>query len=130
MEDQKKEYDIDSIKTRSRENSVEIIHYFQTSNKYLEEKNEKSLKKVYELELEKNKLIEEFEKNYNITLEKAKEAKENSWHFERDFNLDDFNKIENINDKISGEKFFILQRKKLIEKNNNVIEEIENRYKK
>lgn len=129
MENQKRNWDAENIKTRSKENSAEIIHYFQTSNKYLEEKIEKSLKKVEDLELEKAKLIEEFEKNYKITFEEAKEAKENSWHYDRDFNLDDFNKIENIIDKINGEKFFVLQREKLVKKNEGVIEDIENWYK-
>ncbi|MBD5446007.1 MAG: hypothetical protein HDR31_01675 [Mycoplasma sp.] len=129
MENQKRNWEIANQRPRSKENSAEIIQYFQTSNKYLEEKNEKSITKVNDLESERDRLLEEFERNYNISFEEAKNAKENSWHFERDFNLDDFNKIEKIIDKINGEKFFFHQRNKLIKKNDEVIKDIENWYK-
>lgn len=129
MENQKKDFEVEAIRTRSRENSVEITQYFRTSNRYLEEKNEKSLKRINELETEKNNLIEDFQKKYNISFESAQNAKRNSWHSERDFNLDEFNKIEAIIDKINGEKFFIHQRTKLIEKNENVIEDILNSHR-
>lgn len=129
MENQKKDFEVEAIRTKSKENSIEITKYFRTTNKYLEEKNEKSLKRINELETEKDNLIEDFQKKYNISFESAQNEKRNSWHAERDFNLDEFNKIEAIIDKINGEKFFINQRTKLIEKNENVIKDILNSHR-
>lgn len=125
MENQKRDWKIANYSGASKRNSEEVIQYFQTSNKYLVEKNEYSENKIAALDLEIKTLLEEFEKNNGISFEEAKNYKDNAWHYDRDFNLEEFDKLEKLIEKLEGEKFFIYQRNKLKTKNDEVIKDIQ-----
>lgn len=107
--------------------SKETLKYFEKSNDLTFERNLQSVKYIEELEYQRDQLIALFESKYNITFDEAKAYVENSDHKERDFNLEEYNEIINLTDKIDGEKFFIYQRNKLIRKNKEVIHNINNK---
>ncbi|MDE5767562.1 MAG: hypothetical protein K2H56_03360 [Malacoplasma sp.] len=106
------------------ESSKSTIDLLEKSIENSNERNRMSLEKIekweFELTIQKNEF---FEIN-GITFEEATEYINNSWNPDNDFNLEQYNSIKQIEDKISGEKFYIYQREKLIYKNRSIIEEI------
>lgn len=114
----KKESEINSSK--------ETIRYFEKANDSSLKKNIESSKKIEELELLKNQMISDFEDKYKIEFSKAQELVESSHNPSKHYNLDCYNEIIKIIDKIDGEKFYIYQRNRLINKNKEVIRDISN----
>ena len=106
------------------ESSKSTIGLLEKSVENSYERNRMSWDKIenwsYQLEMLKN----EFKELNGITFEEATEYVNNSWNPDNDFNLEQYNSIKKIEDKISGEKFFIYQREKMIYKNKAIIEEI------
>lgn len=114
----KKESEINSSK--------ETIRYFEKANDSSLKKNIESSKKIEELESLKNQMILDFEDKYKIEFSKAQELVETSHNPSKYYNLDCYNEIIKIIDKIDGEKFYIYQRNRLINKNKEVIRDITN----
>lgn len=104
--------------------SRDTIKYFERSNDLTITKNIESVKKIEELERERDLRVKEFENKYKLTFEDAKLLVDNSYHANRDFNLDEFNEISQLNDLIDGEKFYIYQRNRLVDRNKQIISSI------
>lgn len=114
---------------RALDNSKSTIELFEKSIENAKERNRYSWSKIQDWESELVVSKEMFYQINGITFEEATEYINNSWNPNNDFNLDEYNKIKNIEDKISGEKFYIYQREKQIYKNSKIIEEIYERIK-
>lgn len=106
------------------ESSKSTIDLLEKSIENSNERNRMSLEKIEKWEFELNIQKNEFFEINGITFEEATEYINNSWNPDNDFNLEQYNSIKKIEDKISGEKFYIYQREKLIYKNRSIIEEI------
>ncbi|MDE6894000.1 MAG: hypothetical protein K2J02_01315 [Malacoplasma sp.] len=106
------------------ESSKSTIDLLEKSIENSNERNRMSLEKIEKWEFELNIQKNEFFEINGITFEEATEYINNSWNPDNDFNLEQYNSIKQIEDKISGEKFYIYQREKLIYKNRSIIEEI------
>lgn len=124
----KSQWDKIEIK-KSIENSKSTIDLFNKSIENAIATNNNSWKKIDKWLSQLLVTKEEFKNLNQITYEEACEYFDNSQNPDRDFNLEQFNSIKFLEDKISGEKFFIYQREKLIYKNTKVINEINNRIK-
>ena len=111
------------------ESSKSTIDLLEKSIENSNERNRMSLEKIEKWEFELNIQKNEFFEINGITFEEATEYINNSWNPDNDFNLEQYNSIKQIEDKISGEKFYIYQREKLIYKNRSIIEEIYKRIK-
>ncbi|MDE5545426.1 MAG: hypothetical protein K2I76_02345, partial [Malacoplasma sp.] len=106
------------------ESSKSTISLLEKSIENSNERNRMSLEKIEKWEFELNLQKNEFLEINGITFEEATEYINNSWNPDNDFNLEQYNSIKKIEDKISGERFYIYQREKLIYKNKSIIEEI------
>ena len=106
------------------ESSKSTISLLEKSIENSSERNRISFEKIDKWEFEVSQKEEEFFQINGITFDEATEYINNSWNPEKDFNLEQYNSIKKIKDKISGEKFYIYQREKLIYKNGTIIQEI------
>ncbi|WP_412032344.1 hypothetical protein [Malacoplasma muris] len=104
--------------------SKETIRYFERANDSSLKKNIESSKKVEYLENLRDQLIYDFEDKFKISFDEARELVESSNNASRFYNMDEYNEIIAIIDQISGEKFYIYQRNRLINKNKEVIRDI------
>lgn len=109
---------------KSIENSKSTIDLFKKSIDNAIAANNSSWSKIDSWVSNALVIKEEFKNINGITYEQACNYFDNSQNPDKDFNLEQFNSIKQIEDKISGEKFFIYQREKLIYKNTRVIDEI------
>ena len=109
---------------KSIENSKSTIDLFKKSIDNAIAANNSSWSKIDSWVSNALVIKEEFKNINGITYEQARNYFDNSQNPDKDFNLEQFNSIKQIEDKISGEKFFIYQREKLIYKNTRVIDEI------
>lgn len=104
--------------------SKETIRYFERANDSSLKKNIESSKKVEYLENLRDQLIYDFEDKFKISFDEARELVESSNNASRFYNMDEYNEIIAVIDQISGEKFYIYQRNRLINKNKEVIRDI------
>lgn len=104
--------------------SKQTIKIFERSIINAQEKNEASIVKIEELEKQFEVLNNDFFAMNGIYFDQAQEYVDNSDNPSRDFNLQEFNRIKNIQDKICGEKFMIHQREQQIAKHNKSIEDL------
>lgn len=115
-------------RTLSIENSInsskQTIRLFEKSIAYAQEKNEDSWIKIREWEKQFNILNQDFFDINGISFDEAQEYVDNANNPNEEFNLEEFNRLKNLKDKIDGEKFFIHQRELLIEKNIKIINDI------
>lgn len=105
-------------------NSKQTIRLFERSIAYAEEKNEASYIKINEWEKQFQILDQDFYDLNGIHFKEAQEYVDKSNNPDEEFNLEQYKKLESLRDKIDGEKFFIYQRDKIIEKNKKIIEDI------
>ncbi|BAC43884.1 hypothetical protein [Malacoplasma penetrans HF-2] len=112
---------------RALDNSKSTIKLFEKSIENSKERNKYSWSKISAWKSELVVCKNLFQEVNGITYEEATEYINNSWNPENDFNLEEYNKIKNIEDKINGEKFYIYQREKQIYKNSKIIDEINQR---
>lgn len=104
--------------------SKETIRYFERANDSSLKKNIESSKKIEYLENLKDQLIYDFEDKFKMAFDEARELVETSNNASRFYNMDEYNEIISVMDQINGEKFYIYQRNRLINKNKEVIRNI------
>ncbi|MCF0217462.1 MAG: hypothetical protein HUJ42_00245 [Malacoplasma sp.] len=109
------------------EDMLSTISIFKKSIENANERNKISFKKISELESEAFVLKEKFIDLNGISYEDAIVHVESSKNPDSEFNLEQFNLIKSIEDSISGERFFVYQREKLISKNQKIIVDISER---
>ncbi len=105
-------------------NSKKTIKLFERSISNAQERNESSYVKIAEWQKEFDEKNEEFFNINGIYFDEAQEYIDRSNNPDEEFNLESFNVLKDLRDKINGEKFFVNQREKQIEKNIKVIENI------
>ncbi|MDE5841674.1 MAG: hypothetical protein K2H11_01710, partial [Malacoplasma sp.] len=84
------------------ESSKSTISLLEKSIENSNERNRMSLEKIEKWEFELNLQKNEFLEINGITFEEATEYINNSWNPDNDFNLEQYNSIKKIEDKISG----------------------------
>lgn len=105
-------------------NSKQTIKIFERAIANAQEKNEASYVKIAEWEKQFNALNEDFISLNGISFEEAQQYVDSSNNPNDEYNLQEFDRLNALQDKINGEKFFIHQREKQIEKNEKIIQDI------
>lgn len=105
-------------------NSEKTIKLFEKSILEAEKKNKLAILKIETLENEFQSLNNKFIETNEISFFQAEEYFDNSHNPYIEFNLEAFMELKLINDEIQGEKFYITQREKIIQKDMKIIDDI------